>query len=174
MGLYLMSVNKNYGHNKDGEEKKTNKEYCNCSFGYWGYKFLRDNIIKYLSNNKVSSLEELGLLTNNKCWHDDKTYEVHIYLEEFEFELRNNKELLSYLVDIQKIKNDYPKLYDCYTWLMHCDCDGEIPYEQLIPVVPHIKEYMLMGTSNKEIEQVNELIKCMQSAIDNKGKLYFC
>ena len=174
MGLYLMAVNKGYGYNKDGEDKKGNKEYYDCRFGYGGYKFLRDKIIKYLSNGKISTIEELALLTNNSVWHDDKTQKVHINLEEFELENQTNEKVLEYLKALEQIKNNLPKIYDCYAWLKHCDCDGEMPYKQLVPVISHLKEYILQNTNILEIEEVNELIECMQSAIDNKGKLYFC
>ena len=162
MGLYLMAVNKSYGYNKDGENKKGNKKYYDCRFGYGGYKFLRDKIIKYLSNGKISTIEELSLLTNNLCWHDDKTQEVRINLKEFDLENQTNEKVLEYLKALKQIKNDLPKIYDCYTWLMHCDCDGEMSYTQLIPVIPHLKEYISKNTNILEIEEVNELIECMQ------------
>ena len=72
MGLCLIAVNKNYGFNKDGDELETNIEYSEVSFAYSSYKWLRDDFLKYLTNNSIASLEDATNYIGNYYITDEK------------------------------------------------------------------------------------------------------
>lgn len=168
MGLDLIAVNKNYGFNKDGDDLEENIIYSEVGFAYSSYKRLRDDFLKYLTNNSISSLEDLDNYIGDYYITDRTTYKVNVVKEDFEVEELNDLSVIEYLNKLDKLKIQFPKVYDCFAFIMHCDCEGEISYEQLLPLFPHLK--MFIEGKN---QRLNTLLEVVKDVIDNKGKLYF-
>lgn len=178
MGLTLTAVNKNYGYTKDGEERKRNKDYFSTDTGYGAYKFFREDFMSFLTNGSISTFDELFTrFFPNGYWYNEK-YVVLVNLNDFEEANRSNPKVLDYLDRLDLIKDKYPKLYDCFAFVTHNDCEGEMPYEQLVLLVPHLKEYheqtgKTWGYSGWGYDWVQDLIECCEETIKHKGKIWF-
>lgn len=178
MGLSLCAVNKNYGFTKDGDEKEDNEEYISTDTGYSSYKFFREDFMKFLTGGDICSFDDLRAVFGD-YFYDDKTYVVPMSTNDFDEEAREIPEVKDYIDRLGRLSTKYPKLYDCFAFIEHCDCEGEMPYEQLVSLVPHLKAYH--EQSNKkwgyqawDYDWVQDLIACCEEAIKHKGKLYFC
>lgn len=174
MGLNLMAVNKNYGFNKDGDALEGNVEYSEVCFAYSSYKWLRDDFLKYLTDNSIASLEDATNYIGDYYITDMETYKVNVVKEDFEVDELSDVKVLEFLNKLEKLKIEFPKFYDCFAFIMHCDCEGEIPYEQLLSLFPHLKMFVEhLSQKEGKNKRLNSLVEVVNDAIDNKGKLYF-
>ena len=177
MGLSLVAVNKSYGYTKNGDYKKGNIRYSDVDIGYCSYKIFRDDLLKYLTNNRINKLEELDRYFG-KYFYDDKTYRVATkQINNFSKEELQELEVIAYLKKLEKLKIDYPKLYDCFAFIEHCDCEGEMPYQQVEDVLPHLKDFAEKNKKQygylRALDFTNDLILVLEDVVKNKGKLYF-
>lgn len=179
MGLTIIAVNKNYGFKKDGKEKKNNKEYNSTETGYFSYKSFREDFMSYLTNKEINTFEELFSDFFPECYWIKENQQVIMNVDDFEEKKKNKPKVLDYLKKLELLKEKYPNLYDCFAFIVHCDCEGEIPFQQLVPLVPHLEEYHKQtgrkwGYSGWDYDWVQELIDCCNETINHNGKLYFC
>lgn len=179
MGLSLSAVNRDYGFTEDGDDKKGNECYCSTDTGYSSYKFFREDFMKFLTDGRIENFDELfsAKYLPNGYWYNDK-YTVLMCIEDFEEDNRDNPKVKDYLDRLEKIKEEFLDLFDCLPFIMHNDCEGEMPYEQLVSLVPHLKFYheqtgKAWGYSGWDYDFVQDLIDCCEEAIEHKGKLYF-
>lgn len=174
MGLNLSSVNKTYGFKKDGDEYKNNKEYFNRRISYGGYKFFRDDMVKFLTDNKLEKIEDFEIYFSNNYWYDDETFIIPMLEKDFTALDINNENKKKWLNTLQKLKLDFPKLYDCFAWLHHCDCEGIMYPNQLKPTISHLETFIKnMKEDYWAKDYAISLLEIFKSVIDNDGKLYF-
>ena len=178
MGLSIMAVNKNYGFTKCGDDKKKNETFGSTDIGYIGYKIFRDNLIKFASDGRILSIDELELFFNKSYFHNDKTFKIALESDFATEELKDDK-VQAYIEKLKKIKSIYPKVYDIIPLVLHCDCEGEIPFSQIKPILPILNDFHKYDKSNygysgREYNFTEDLIEVIEEAIKNKGKLYFC
>ena len=180
MGLSLTAVSKNYGYKKDGEGKKGNKRYSDVEIGYIGYKLFRNKLIAFLTEDKISDMDalvgEYGMF--KETWYDTKTYMVAVKKKLFDDGEQKKVEVLEYLSKLDLIKKAYPKLYDCFAFIAHCDCEGEMPLEQVGILLPHIKAFYEHDSRNygyggRPYNFTRDFIAVCEDVVKNKGKLYF-
>ena len=172
MGLSLKAVSKEWHYDEQLEEYVGEVKSSTNNIGYISYKLFRDDLIKYCTNGKLERLETINDLFG--CYQDNETYKVAMTKEDFEEEELKEYEVQKYLKGLEHLKNTYPKLYDCFPFIMHCDCDGEMPYTQLERALPILEEYE-QECSDKEYSycELQDLIDVIKETIEIKGKLWF-
>lgn len=177
MGLSLEAVSKDWHYDEQLEEYVGETGSLSTDIGYIGYKFFRDDLIEYCTNGRFNRLETLGEVIG--AYEDKKTYKIAMTKEDFEKEELQDKEVLRYLQKLDWLKSISQKMYDCFPFIMHCDCDGEIPYTQLEKVLPILEEYKQKysnkkyGYSGHKYDWLQDLIDIVKEAIEMKGKLWF-
>ena len=117
MGLTLKAVNKDYRYNEQGEG--IGDSYLSTDCGYGSFWRFRNDLIKFTTKGQLSSAT--STFEGHElcwCWYDDKTYKVAM-LDTTSENVKNDKE---YIGKLKKIKKLYPKLYDIYSFIAHCDC----------------------------------------------------
>ena len=77
------------------------------------------------------------------------------------------------------MKETYPKLYQVFPLVAHCDCEGEMSYKQCKRLLPVIKEFYEQdnrnyGYSGLDYNFTEEFISVLEEVISHRGKLYFC
>lgn len=171
MGLSLKAVSIDYHYDKELDDYIGEKGSISSDIGYIGYKFFRDDLVSFTTNNKIKSIDDYYRGKElTWSWYDDKTFEVA--MEEIDFE---DKEYISRL---EQMKREYPKLYDIFPFIAHCDCDGTISYKQIENVLPVLEEFNKQkqkkyGYSAHNYDFAEDLVEIMKEVISMKGKLYF-
>ena len=193
MGLSLYYATKDYEYSYETDAYKGS---CDLSFdiGYVGYKIFRDKLLQFATNGLANgdSLFIDGIIKNSNkmtmfmteeeqknllcyCWYsDDKGYKVIMNKEDF-----NNEEITNekqeYLDKLEKIKKLYPKVYDLYPFVFHSDCEGYILKDQVINVLPILKECKQANYLKNEYDKdfLDFLIVTIEKVIKTNGKLMF-
>jgi hypothetical protein len=177
MGLSLKAVSKDYHYDEEVEDYVGEYESLTTDIGYFGYKFFRDDLIKYCTNGKYENIKEVFYVFD--CYQDTETYKIAMIEKDFEEQELQDEAVQKYLIKLNHLKNVCPKLYNCYPFVMHNDCEGEIPYEQLESVLPILQEYKQEHTNKKygyggwDYDWLQDLIDIIEEAIEMKGKLMF-
>lgn len=177
MGLSLKAVSKDWHYDEKLDEYVGETGSLSTDIGYIGYKFFRDDLIKYCTNGEWEKLETIVDIFS--CYCDNETYKVAMTKEDFEEEELKDDKVQEYIKRLEGLKNIFPKIYNCFPFIMHCDCDGDIPYTQLEKVLPILEEYKQKypnkkyGYSMRKYDWLKDLIDIIKEAIEMKGKLQF-
>jgi hypothetical protein len=177
MGLTLSATSKDFHYDEKIGDYVGETGSLSTDIGYFSYKFFRDDLIKYCTKGIYKSIEDVfGVF---ECYQDDETYKVATIEEDFTQEELKDEQVEKYLIRLKHLKNACPKLYDCFPFVMHCDCDGEMPYTQLENVLPILQEYKAVepnkqyGYKARKYDFLQDLIDIIKQAIEMKGKLRF-
>ena len=175
-----------YNYNEETQEDEETEigedYYCDADIGYIGFKNFRDKLVEFATNGKFTDI------ANDKyddgeplCWafYDDETYQIGIDKNIFTEEDLKKESIKKYLNKLNHMKENYPKLYQIFPFIAHSDCEGEVPYEQVLSAYPIIKEFYEVDKTNygywgKEYNFTECLLKTFETVIEKKGKLYFC
>lgn len=171
MGLSLKAVNFDYHFDEELEEYVGYKGYS-TDCGYFGFARFRNDLVKFITNNKLNFDSNYCGKPLTWCWFDSETYEVRMDRSTSDFEDED------YFNKLETMKNQFPKLYDLYPFIAHCDCEGSIPYTQLEKALPILKEFQSQanetyGYSGRDYDWLEEVIGIIQEVINIKGKLWF-
>ena len=178
MGLTLKAVSKDYHYDEEGEG--VGEEYSSTDIGYGGYKFFRDALLKFASNGKMMDIvcrfegKELTW-----CFYSSKTYIVVSSKEQLDDEDEGNEKVKEYFKRLEKLKAEYPDVYEIFGFIAHNDCEGEIPLFQCEKLLPVLKRFYEVdknnyGYSGWDYNFTEDLINVLEEVIENKGKLWFC
>lgn len=176
MGLTLCAVSKGYRYSKKKDDM-IGKMFNSVDVGYGGFMSFRNALLKFASGGAFSHIVDDDLFGKSFswCWFKDKTFVVIMTKEQLENDDDYDKE---YFDKLNWLKNNYPKLYDIYPFLVHCDCEGEMPLEQVEKLLPIVKTFYTYnkhnyGYSAWEYNFTKEFIKVLSVVVEKKGKLYF-
>lgn len=193
MGLSLYYATKDYKYDYETDTYIGN---CDLSFniGYMSYKIFKDKLLEFATNGMVNGdslfindifkkSDKLPMFMNNEeqksllsyCWYsNDNGYKVVMTAQDF-----SNEEITSekkeYLDKLEKIKQICPKLYNLYPFVFHSDCDGYICKEQLVGVLPILKECKMAEYLKEDYGKkfLDFLIETIEKVIKTDGKLMF-
>ena len=186
MGLTLRAVSKEYHYSKIKEDV-VGKEYgLSTDIGYIGFKLFRDALVKFTTNGAYSDINKDKYFDGKyasdlvNSFIDDDSLQVCIDDEDFLSEdlEKYQDEVKQYKHKLFHMKEHYPKLYQVFPLIAHCDCDGEMPLKQCQMILPVIKEFYKQDTHNYGYSGWNynfteEFISILEEVISHRGKLYF-
>jgi hypothetical protein len=171
MGLSLQAVSIDYHYDEDIHDYVGEEGTISSDIGYISYKIFRDDLVSFATNNKIKSIDDYYCGEKlTLCWYDEKTFEVA--MEEIGFKDEE------YILRLEQMKREYPKLYDIFPFVEHCDCEGTMPYTQIEKVLPVLEEFNKQknkkyGYSAYNYDFAEDLVEIMKEVISMKGKLYF-
>lgn len=171
-------------HYSERLEEYTGKSYGSTDIGYFGFKFFRDALMKFATNGTFTDISKDKYFDGSNViggFMRDDTLAICMLREDFsENDIKEDFEaVVSYLNKLDDMKQKYPKLYSLFPLIAHCDCEGEIPYEQCRMILPVLKEFYETdkhnyGYSGWDYNFTEELINVITECIKHKGKLLFC
>lgn len=177
MGLTLTAVSKDYHYDEEGEG--VGEEYSSTDIGYIGYKIFRDALLNFASNGKM---KDLNCRFANKeltwCYYEPKTFIVTTSKEQFDDDDKINEKIEEYFKRLEKLKEEYPDVYEIFGFIAHNDCEGEIPLFQCEMLLPVLKRFYEVdknnyGYSGWEYNFAEDLINILEEVVEKKGKLWF-
>ena len=168
MEVILKSVSKYFRFDENGKE--VGQVFSSIKTGLGSYSCFREELIKYVTNGKISKLNEIYCDTELcLCWYKDKTMEVVLQTNADE-EVLND---ILYIAKLNKMKKEFSKLYDIYPLIAHPVGEGEMRTNQLKKVLPILKEFRKSITDIKKYKWIDEFIKGIEIIIKKDGKLLF-
>ena len=182
MGLRICAVSRGYRYS----EKKgdmVGSEYADTEIGYIGFMSFRDALASFASGGQFHDLMDDTYLGKSLTWcfNDEKTFVVatgNSYFSKEDFE-NNGAAIDAYLERLDTMGREFPKLRAVFSLIAHNDCEGEIPLAQCKEILPVLREFRKVDSTNYGYSAVNynftdELISVIEEAIAHRGKLYFC
>lgn len=183
MCLTLRAVSNGYHYSKTKEDV-VGKEYgLSTDIGYGGFCAFRIALAAFASNGKFSDAFNDVYDDGTKlieAFMNDSTLQICVDGEDFAAEDSTSRQekTKAYKAKLAHMKDAYPKLYQVFPLVAHCDCEGEMPYKQCKMILPVIKEFYEQDNRNYGYPCLGynfteELIDILEEAVSHKGKLYF-
>lgn len=177
MGLSITGVSYDYKINEE-EGDFEGEEFSSTDIGYFGYKFFRDALIEFCTDGRLNLDSNYGGGPLAWCFYDDETYEILFEPEDFSEERLKNPKVQEYQRKLNSLKKDYPKLYEVYDFVCHCDAEGIVPAKTCKRLLPILKEFYQAdkknyGYSGWDYNFTENLISILEEVVQVGGKLYF-
>ena len=182
MGLDVYAVSRGYRYS----EKKGDmigSQYASAEIGYIGFLRFRNALVSFASGGQFRDIVDDTYLGKGLTWcfNDEKTFVVatgNSYFSKEDFE-KNGAVIDAYLERLDIMGEEFPKLRAVFPLIAHSDCEGEIPLAQCKEILPVLREFRKVDSTNYGYARVaynftDELISVVEEAIAHRGKLYFC
>ena len=202
MGLDLTAVNKEYGFKKvwydsrtdekvektddvtekkgfycDYEDIETNERFSDASIGYFGFMSFRTALAE-----KYGLKDYYRWVTNfGTYFFREQDYGLIMSIEDAEDGDEKHPKFLPYIEKMKRLKNE--EYFDLLPLLLHSDCDGEMPLQDVKRIYPKVKEFLQeyidgnikkFGYTGRDYEWFEkDFLIVLEEVIKNKGKLLF-
>lgn len=182
MGLDVYAVSRGYRYSEEKDDM-VGSQYASTEIGYIGFLRFRNALTSFASDGRFHDIMGDRYLGKKLTWcfNDEKTFVVATGGSYFSEEDRkeNGAAIDAYLERLDAMGREFPKLLAVFPLIAHSDCAGEIPLDQCKGILPILREFRKVDSTNYgysawDYNFTDELISVVEEAIAHRGKLYFC